>query len=310
MTVTWQNLTQAPSKANVAYQILETTACFMPLTQLGVITVSGDDAHTFLQSLLTNDIALLHVQDWQYSGFCTPKGRLLALFLIIRSGENSYQLVLPHDLCETLTKRLSMYVLRSKVTVTDASDSLLCLGTTQRAPELPIDVSYYSLATECHRGLLICPADKADALCEALIAQQFQPQTPTYWQYLNIMAGIADVVPATQEKFTPQQLNLDITNAVNFKKGCYPGQEVVARLHYLGKASRRLFTAEFTSSTIPEAGSEVLTDAGQVAGHIVSAQQQDADAVVCLISLKLSEYNANLMIADTPVHLTSGLVDE
>lgn len=310
MTATWQNLTQAPSTDNHAYQALDTTACFMPLTQLGVLTVSGDDARTFLQSLLTNDIALLNIQDSQYSGFCTPKGRLLALFFIIRSEENTYQLVLPKALCEALTKRLSMYVLRSKVTVTNASDSLLCLGSTQRTPELPADVTYHPLATEMHRGLMICPADKADALCDALIGQQFQPQAPAYWQYLDITAGIANIVPETQEKFTPQQLNLDITNAVNFKKGCYPGQEVVARLHYLGKPSRRLFTATANSMALLNPGSEINTTSDHVAGHIVSACQH-LGRLDCLISLKLSDLNSPLHLNDgTSLMITSELPQE
>tara|TARA_R110002111_G_scaffold196683_2_gene262530 strand:+ start:318 stop:1250 length:933 start_codon:yes stop_codon:yes gene_type:complete len=310
MTATWQNLIQTSSTHVIAHDSLDATACFMPLTQLGVLTVSGADSQTFLQSLLTNDIAQLNLHESQYSGFCTPKGRLLALFFIIRSEASTYQLVLPKDLCEAMTKRLGMYVLRSKVTVTNASDNVVCAGATLRQPELPADITYHPIATNIQRGLIICPTDKADELCTSLIEQQFQAQATAYWLYRDITDGIASVVTETQEKFTPQQLNLDITNAVNFQKGCYPGQEVVARLHYLGKASRRMFTAEFSGTTLPENGCEILTDEGKVAGHIVSAQQQNEHSIVCLISLKLSEFDANLIFSDSPVRLTSELVDK
>jgi len=309
MTTSWQDLIRQRPHDSIDYTALDSVACFMPLDQLGVLTVAGEDSHAFLQSLLTNDITLLADQDTQYSGFCTPKGRLLALFLIIRASETSYQLVLPKSLCEAMAKRLAMYVLRSKATITNASDSLVCVGSTQSEPSLPSALAYHVLSAQVHRGLIICPVEEADALCQSLIDQQYQLQSSHYWEWLDITAEIAKVVPETQEKFTPQQLNLDITHAVNFQKGCYPGQEVVARLHYLGKASRRLFTAEVSASVLAEMGSEVMTTEGQVAGHLVSAAQQDEQYFVCLISLKLSAFESDLLLAGEPLRLTSKLVD-
>ena len=309
MTAFWQDLLQQQPIDDTAYTTLGGTTCFMALDHLGVLSVAGDDAQTFLQSLLSNDITLLDINGTQYSSFCTPKGRLLALFLIIRIEDNAYQLVLPRSLCEAITKRLSMYVLRSKVTVSNVSDTLVCLGSTHSEPTLAAGINYHTLPITPDRGLVICPVAELEALCQSFIEQQYQPQSPAYWQWLDITAGIAKIVPETQEKFTPQQLNLDITHAVNFQKGCYPGQEVVARLHYLGKASRRLFSAEAQTSVLPEAGSEVMTAEGQMAGHIVSAAQQGEQGLVCLISLKLSEYKSNLLLGDTPLRLTSGLVD-
>lgn len=309
MTAFWQNLLQQHSSNDTAYTALADTPCFMPLDHLGVLSVSGDDAQTFLQSLLSNDITLLDINGTQYSSLCTPKGRLLALFLIIRIDDNAYQLVLPHSLCEAITKRLSMYILRSKVTVNNASDRLACLGSTHSEPTLTTGTHYHALPATANRGVLICPVAELEALCRAFIEQQYQPQLPTYWQWLDITAGIAKIVPETQEKFTPQQLNLDITHAVNFQKGCYPGQEIVARLHYLGKANRRLFSAEASTSLSPETGSEVMTAEGKVAGHIVSTALQGEQGLVCLISLKLSEYKSDLQLGDTPLRLTSGLVD-
>ena len=309
MTAFWQDLLQQHATDGAAYTALAETTCFMPLDHLGVLSVSGNDAQTFLQSLLSNDITLLDINGTQYSSLCTPKGRLLALFLIIRIDDNAYQLVLTRSLCEAITKRLIMYILRSKVTVSNVSDTLACLGSTHSMPSLAAGLHYHVLPTTTERGVVICPIAELEAVCQSFIEQQYQPQLLAYWQWLDIIAGIAKIVPETQEKFTPQQLNLDITHAVNFQKGCYPGQEVVARLHYLGKASRRLFSAEANTSVLPETGSEVMTAEGKVAGHIVSTVQQGEQDLVCLISLKLSEYKSDLQLGDTPLRLTSGLVD-
>ena len=309
MTAFMQNLIQQTTSNGGNYTTLSNSSCFMLLKHLGVISVSGDDAQVFLQSLLTNDIKLLNINDSQYTSLCTPKGRLLAFFLIIRTNENTYRLILPHSLCESIKTRLSMYILRSKVSLANTSEEFTCIGLTQNKPTLPIKTSYHTLPSIFHRGIVISSTTEVDFLCSSLIKQQYQPMSPTYWEWLDITSGIAKIELETQEKFTPQQLNLDITKAVNFQKGCYPGQEVVARLHYLGKASRRLFTAKANTSVLPDTGSKVMTNEGQVAGHIVSTQQQGQDALVCLVSLKLTCYESSLLIDQTPIYLTSGLVD-
>ena len=303
-----QNLIKSTNNGS-NYTTLSNTTCFMILEHLGVISVSGDDAQVYLQSLLSNDIKLLDINESQYSSLCTPKGRLVAFFLIIRTDKNTYRLILPNGLCDSIKKRLTMYILRSRVAVTNTSGNMICIGLTQDKPSLPINTSYHTLPNIFYRGIAISPATEVDALCNSLIQQQYQPMPSAYWEWLDITYGIAKIEPETQEKFTPQQLNLDITKAVNFKKGCYPGQEVVARLHYLGKASRRLFTAKASTSVLPKTGSEIMTTEGQVAGHIVAAQQQGQDGLVCLVSIKLAYYDLSLLIDQSPITLTSGLVD-
>jgi folate-binding protein YgfZ len=309
MTAFMKNPIQHGASNGSNYSTLSTTPCFSLLGHLGVISVSGNDAQVYLQSLLSNDIKLLNINESQYSSLCTPKGRLLALFLIIRTDKNTYQLILPDGLCEAIKTRLTMYILRSKVTVANTSENMICIGLTQDKPSLPINTSYHTLPSIFHRGIAITTTTEVDALCNSLIQQHYQPMPQAYWEWLDITSGIAKIELETQEKFTPQQLNLDITEAVNFQKGCYPGQEVVARLHYLGKASRRLFTAKASTSVLPETGSEILTTEGQMAGHIVSAQQQGQDGLVCLVSIKLACYDSSLLIDQTPITLTSGLVD-
>ena len=305
---------------DIAFADLNATPCYMTLDQLGVLSVSGDDSATFLQNLLTNDINLLADNQSQYSGLCNPKGRLLALFLVIRISENQYQLVMPETLCEPIAKRLTMYILRSKVTLSDDSKQLTCLGLVQTHDHLALaDVDYQGavhtefrntkLPAATRRWLVICKRKHITNLTATLDEQDSQYLPANYWQWLDITAGLANIYPDSQEKFTPQQLNLDLTEAVNFKKGCYPGQEVVARLHYLGKPSRRLFIANANTSLNPTAACEVKTDDGQIAGHIVSACQQNGH-LNCLVSLKLANMETGLVLSDgTPLTITTTDLD-
>ena len=296
------------AETNIPFADLHTTPCYMTLNQLGVLSVSGDDSAAFLQNLLTNDIHLLADNQSQYSGLCNPKGRLLALFIVIRTSESQYRLIMPKDLCEPIAKRLTMYILRSKVALSNDSEQLACIGLTQHhdTPGLVetdyqgadnTDYHHTKLPAAVTRWLVVCPKENISTLTHTFDDQGRQNQTADYWQWLDITARLANIYPSSQEKFTPQQLNLDLTEAVNFKKGCYPGQEVVARLHYLGKPSRRLFMTNADTTLLPSAADEVKTTEGQVAGHIVSVCQQNGH-LDCLVSLKLANLEADFVLSD------------
>jgi len=294
----WQTLLSTlPSETD--FTTLVDQACLVPLPQLALIQVEGADAGQFLQNLLTNDIDQLAIGQSQYSGFCNPKGRLFATFTVIRHQNDSYYLIVSDSLCELLSKRLSMYVLRSKVTVTPQPSSLCCFGLTGELPKTELlghSTVVTTVPANIARHLIIATQE----LAETLLSNGYSLSHSDYWTWLDIQAGHPSVVLASQEQFTPQQINLDLNQGVSFKKGCYPGQEVVARLHYLGKASRRLFIAKASSPLLPEVGSEVLTDTDKVAGHIVSACQNKGQ-LDCLISLKLSEYEQTLVLSDGQV---------
>lgn len=305
MTTYWQTLIE---QANTPSS--DTDSSLIPLPHLGVLSVEGEDASSFLQNLLTNDLNALAIGQSQYSGLCNPKGRLLALFMILRTGESQYQLVLPNSLCDAISKRLSMYVLRSKVTVTDSSEHWHCIGlthnntsdlgwtTTDYEGGADLDGWYTKLPAQTPRWLVLLPAEQLEVHCQGLISQGYQPSPENNWLHIDIQSGLPQIYPETQEKFTPQQLNLDLINAVSFKKGCYPGQEVVARLHYLGNPSRRLFMTSAETGLIPTPGDEVKTKEGQVAGHIVSACQ-NAGRLDCLLSLKLANADDEKVLADS-----------
>lgn len=308
MTNTWQSiLTQQHDLTNTDNDAGQQ---FIPLSHLGILQISGEEAQSFLQNLLTNDVNALKVNQSQLSGFCNAKGRLFSIFLLVRR-DDSYQIILPMEMCAPLQQRLTMYVLRSKVTISDISNSTACIGLvraegTDCTLPLPIDDYqgvnnnnlFIKLPCEINkRYLVISSIEHIDELT-ALLEQQWQLTSQSKWQLLDIEAGLASITPQSKEMFTPQQVNLDLVNGVSFNKGCYPGQEIVARLHYLGTPSRRLFLAEVKTPITPEIASDVTTTDGTVAGQLVSAQQVDNDHSKVLLSLKLSYLESTLFLND------------
>ena len=309
MTAYWQNLIEQASQSSKA-NMNDNDLQIMPLSQLSIIEVAGEDSSRFLQSLLTNDVTALSIGEGQYTGLCNPKGRLIAYFLLLRRDETCFQLLVPNSVAESLQKRLTMYVLRSKATITNRSQELACLGlfpgtnNSVTGLELPnralkgqtLDNLFaIRLPGDMPRYLAVMPVSSLETFIES--QTDYHLCDVDYWELSDIKAGIAKVIDVTQEKFTPQQVNLDLNNSVSFSKGCYAGQEVVARLHYLGKPSRRLFRATTNLASTAEIGSEILTSEGAVAGHIVNSQD-DENKRHLLLSLKLAEIEHVLSTQD------------
>ena len=263
------------------------------LSNFGTLRVSGADAQTFLQSMLSNDIREVSADRAQLSSLNTPKGRMLATFLIWRDG-NDYLLQLPRALTEAMRKKLSMHVLRAKVTIVDVSDEMVALGLsgararevlgklTNEVPQQPMAVAYIEqgsvLTLSATRFQINTSALQAPALWEVL-SQHAQPAASVCWDWLNIRAGIPLILPQTQEQFVAQMTNFELIGGVNFKKGCYPGQEIVARMQYLGKPKRRMYLAHLDipkqpgGNETPQAGDELFSAdmEGQGSGMIVNA---------------------------------------
>jgi len=233
------------------------TAVACDLAPLGAIAVEGPDAATFLQGQLTNDVTLLRPGAAQRSAWCSPKGRVLADFLLRRSGEERFELLLPASLVEPVAKRLRMYVLRAKVRVADLGGGTVRLGLGGPAAAACIAGTIgvtppvlHSTAVEGatlivlaeNRFVLLAAPDAAPALWDTLAARA-RPGGFACWQWLTVRAGVPVVTPATQDAFIPQMLNLDALGALAFNKGCYTGQEIVARTQYLGRLKERLALA-------------------------------------------------------------------
>jgi len=297
------------SAAELAATAQSTVLC--DLGQFGTLRVSGEEAQSFLQNLLSNDIRDVSDSRAQFSSFNTAKGRMLATLLIWREGDD-YLLQLPHVLIEPMRKKLGMYVLRAKVKITDASDEIVSLGLSGanaqeiltgqfgELPQEPMGIVHPSTGSGRTASLfesiirigdtrfqVNTGAQQAQALWQTL-SQRARPVGSVCWDWLNIRSGIPVILPQTQEKFVPQMVNFDLIGGVSFKKGCYPGQEIVARMQYLGQLKRRMYLvhinrahidgahidgAHIDSSGIPQAGDELFSAdmEGQPSGMIVNA---------------------------------------
>lgn len=260
------------------------------LSQLGLISVHGEDAADFLQGQLTSDVRQVDEQHSQLSAYCSPKGRMLASFRIFMRGD-TYYLALPRELLEPTLKRLRMFVLRAKATLEDASETLVRIGFSgpqadtelraylERIPEQPDEVAQAKGLTvirvpgphprfEIHGELE--PMQKLWTVLDVRGA----PVGREPWELLDIRAALPVIRSQTSDAFVPQMTNLQLLGGVNFKKGCYTGQEVVARMQYLGKLKRRMYRAHVDAAACPEPGETlVAADGGsQSAGKVVDAR--------------------------------------
>jgi folate-binding protein YgfZ len=283
------------------------------LSQFGVLKVSGEEAQNFLHNLFSSDVNALTPQHALPSSFNTGKGRALATFLIWRN-ESEFFLHLPQGLLAAMQKKLSMYVLRAKVKIEDASDEIVCIGLSganaapllqkhfPALPQNPLDAVQHPgtvlVRLDTSRFQINTTAQQAVSLWQQL-AKAARPAGSPCWDWLNIRAGIPFILPQTQEHFVPQMANLDLIGHVNFKKGCYPGQEVVARMHYLGKPKRRMYLAHIDSASAPQAGDELFSMEleGQSCGMVVNSAAAPGGGYDVLAVVQIVSHDA------FPVHL-------
>ncbi len=283
------------------------------LSHFSLIAFSGEDSLTFLQSQVTNDLRGQSPNQAVFAGYCTAKGRLQANFLVLRLGDD-YLLLLPEGLRETLQKRLSMFILRSKTRARDASAEWVRLGLSGpgsralltrvwgSAPTAGLCVLQHAdgLAVglaEDRFDILVRP-EAATALWQRLSAEA-RPIGHTAWDALLVNAGIPTLLPATFEAFTPQMVNMEVLHGVSFNKGCYPGQEVVARTHYLGKVKRRMFLAHVEAAATP--GTHLFSSAvpGQDCGMIVNVTPAADGGQDCLAVVRLDAWESgDVRLAD------------
>jgi hypothetical protein len=230
------------------------------LSDNALLAITGDDATPFLQGQLTNDVAALKPGDAQWTGWCSPKGRLLASMLLVKRPDG-YLAMLPAELAPAIAKRLSMFVLRSKVKIADVGADHARLGIIGEAP---------AQATPIAPGLAVVLAPHDDARVAAA-RQATRPGSAADWTLALIHAGIPTIVAATQEEFVPQMANFDLIGAVSFRKGCYTGQEIVARTQYRGILKKRMALAHVDGAT-PTPGQSVYSEAfgDQSAGTVAN----------------------------------------
>ena len=281
-----------------------------PLTHLGVIRAQGDEAAKFLHGQLTQDFALLGPQQARLAAYLSPKGRMLASFIGCQRSATEVLLVCSRDLLAATLKRLSMFVLRTKVKLTDASDEFALYGLAGDALisiagsacpawskadfDDQILVHLYPALGQ-PRGLWIAPQGSP--------APQGQALDAALWAWGEVRSGVATLSAPLVETFVPQMLNYESVGGVNFKKGCYPGQEVVARSQFRGQLKRRTYLAHSPSALA--VGAEIFTaeDAEQAVGLVVQSAPAPAGGWDALVCLQTHASSADLRAGPAPLAL-------
>ncbi|SAK94323.1 folate-binding protein YgfZ [Caballeronia fortuita] len=286
------------------FDSVKTSGAFMPLTQFGVIDVKGEDAASFLHNQITNDVQHLDASTARLAGYCSAKGRLLGSFLMWRTAD-AVRLLIAQDVQAAVQKRLSMFVLRAKAKLTDATPEVAAVGFAGdvRAAlsgifdALPDGVhvkveglhgSLIRMPDAAQRPRFLWVGPKADIEAQlAKLDAQLKRVPEQMWDWLDIHAGEPRITHATVEQFVPQMVNFDVLGAVNFKKGCYPGQEIVARSQYRGTIKRRTALAHVGAAT---PGAELFhsDDPGQPCGLVVNVAPAENGGVDCLVEIKLA----------------------
>ncbi len=276
-----------------------------PDGELAVIRARGADAGSFLQGQLTQDVLLMKPTEARLAAWCSAKGRMLASFIVCKTAPDEFLLLLSRDLLAPTLKRLKMFVLRSKCELSDVSAEFCVeglLGSVASKATYAINLvannAYFITANTSnqHETLITLPAGwiNGQALPRALrIRAQAAPASYdaaqiAAWNALEISSGIARLSAAVSEAFVPQMLNYESVGGVNFKKGCYPGQEVVARSQFRGTLKRRGYIA--TSDAPLQAGQEVFDsrESEQPCGMVAQAAPHPAGGFIAVVSMQIA----------------------
>ena len=279
--------------------------CALP--QLGVIRAVGPDAASFLQGQLTQDVLSLGTDEARLAAFCNPKGRMQASFVVFKRGPEELLLVCSQDLLAATLKRLSMFVMRAKAKLSDASAEFMVCGVVGLAIDFiapgthkqgsKVDIDQASLiqlypGAGTPRALWCAPTGTALPAVPALDV--------ALWQWLEVQAGIATVTQPLFETLVPQMLNYESVGGVSFKKGCYPGQEIIARSQFRGTLKRRAYVVHTTA--MPTLGQEVFqaADAEQPCGLIAAAAPNPAGGFDAIASLQIAAVEAGGLTLGSP----------
>jgi folate-binding protein YgfZ len=291
------------------------------LTDWDIIQVSGPDSLVFLQNLLTIDVAALETSEGlaqggkqlKLGGFCTPQGRLLATFWLSRKtvqDVDTFCIWISKDIAQDIATKLTRYILRSKVTIQYSSEKYLLLGT---IVDKTVKLATHEIGT--NDFVISLPDVLGQGICFARTIQAIPKNTNLLikknsskielWNRLEVESGLPRIVASTQGLFVPQMVNLESIGGIDFKKGCYPGQEIIARSQYRGTIKRRLKIAELLTNQEnknPKPGDEIysVNNLDQPVGVVVlSAQDDESNASLLQVELKIDELNSPLVFKNT-----------
>ena len=267
------------------------------LADWGVIRASGADARSFLHGQLTQDVMSLSQGEARLAGFCSVKGRLLASFVIWCDAAGDVLLACSADVLAPTLKRLSMFVLRAKCKLSDASAELPLFGVAGAAVPGPVSSLAPWRAMSSDKGSMIRLPDGAGVM-RALAVGAPPSDAPAlsadHWRWLEVHSAVARIVGATSDQFVPQMINFELVGGVDFRKGCFPGQEVVARSQYRGTQKRRAYVVESAVALTP--GQEIFdgADPAQPAGMVVLAGSRGGEQHAALVELKIASAQGDL----------------
>ena len=291
----------------------------VPLDHLALFECTGEDATSFLHNQLTSDVNHLDAGTAQHSSWCTHKGRMQASFILYRQGAD-YRALLSADLLDSTLKQLQRYVLRAKARLRDLSNEQIAIGvsglqageslraaglTVPEAPMTTLDAGTgTTIRLDAQRFIVIADAAAATALYDRL-AGVARPAGVPVWHWLDIEAGIVLVTADTKEEFVPQMVNFDKIGGVSFHKGCYPGQEVVARAQYLGKIKRHLYQIR-TNGPMVAGGSLFLAGKSEQPCGLIATAAPAPDGLFAALAVIKEEATADEMHLKIPgVDVTS-----
>lgn len=325
-------LSAAPGSDGLSHatvSITHETPQLVDLSELKIIHIRGADASAFLQGQFCNDFMQVSSTQAQITGYCTPKGRLLALPTAVGQGDG-FLLLVHGSVADAFFKRLSMFVMRSEVSI-EFRDDWLCLGliagddgSIGQAEKLilPTPESILNAASSSEdyqlirwhddyssqsrgkaaRARYIRIATVADQIALWSACSDMQKASAANWQMADLSAGIPVITQSIVESFVPQMINLQLINALSFTKGCYPGQEIVARMQYLGTLKRhmRLFGFDPAVTVVPSAGSSLAAgddaDAGKVINAVADADGNGLLLAVVKVALNEADFRAGEVI--------------
>ena len=306
MNPTWNAFLQA----NFAATVTETDITFPTIAEpsqspwyalkhLAVLSVTGSQAAKFLQGQITCNVDDVSEQQASFGAICSAQGKVISTFVLVKTT-SGYWLILPTELLATVKTRLQKYVLRADVQLLDSSADYCLIG---EASPPAADTLWFACTNQADgirinfgdRQLLVLATDLAIS-----IATERQQQGHTFgnsqvWRYSDMLAGIAWLSLLTSEQFIPQMLDVDKRGGISLTKGCYTGQEIVARTHYLGKAKRALFLLAAEPPVAVEENAAIADDSGQVIGRVVNTVvQQTATILLCVLPIEAEKSQLNL----------------
>ncbi len=295
------------------------------LSHYGLIVIAGSDAGDFIQGQFTNDISKVDAETAQLSALCNNKGRMIANFTLFQYQQN-YFISLHQDLVDTVTEHLKKYILRAQVAIQSVTNQLIQTGisgevactklaTYLQVPDnMPLsqikntvyaNADYIVIKTTDTqpRYQIFAEASKTSELWRS-ITNVATPVHTNAWEYLNIQAGIPITNAHSTEQFVPQMTNLELLDGISFSKGCYTGQEIVARMHYLGKLKKRMYKVHIgrrKNEAPPKAGDKIFAKnakAGQNTGMLLDAQINPEIGYDALAVLQIADIDSLLTLHD------------